>query len=362
MMNKKTLMLAAAIVAITPLSGFAETTDFKLNDLALKGDVRLRLQQEKKNTDLGRTRNRVRFRLSGERKISEDTTIGFGLASGGTDPRSTNQTLGNSFETPDIRLDKAYVQMNVLDDLTLIGGKMKNPLWNASDLLWDSDINPEGVGFKAKLKIDNLNGFVKGGYFVLDEISSTESDPFMVAIQAGGTVPIGDDTEATAALSLYRTQNTKGKTLTNSAGTNTGANTGLTEELTALVFSSEVTMKNQFGLPMVRPFGEVVINTGPSSANKGGIFGIKAGARKVKAEGQWQATLGYRYLGQDAWIDTMPDSDSYGGATDIQGLEFILKYGLSKKSSVGLDVYNTDRINGAKNSQTIVQIDLNTKF
>ena len=41
-------------------------------------------------------------------KLDEEVKVGFGLASGTNDPRSTNQSFTNSFETPDIRLDYAY--------------------------------------------------------------------------------------------------------------------------------------------------------------------------------------------------------------------------------------------------------------
>ena len=66
------------------------------------------------NTNAGNTterdRARIRFRLGAETKVNDQTKVLFGLATGGTDPRSTNQTLENSFELKDIRLDYVYAE------------------------------------------------------------------------------------------------------------------------------------------------------------------------------------------------------------------------------------------------------------
>ena len=77
----------------------------------------------------------------------ENLTVGFGLASGGDDPRSTNQTFTDSFSHKGIRIDLAFAEYRPAPWLALIGGKFKNPLWIPSDWLWDSDIRPEGGAY-----------------------------------------------------------------------------------------------------------------------------------------------------------------------------------------------------------------------
>ena len=82
-----------------------------VQNLKLKGDFRLRLQWERKqHAAEERFRGRMRYRLGLEAKLSDSVKIASGLASGGDDPRSTNQTFENSFQHPDIRLDYVYAE------------------------------------------------------------------------------------------------------------------------------------------------------------------------------------------------------------------------------------------------------------
>ena len=69
-------------------------------NMKMKGDFRLRYQNAKyKNTVDDRNRARIRFRLGAEGKVNEKLKVAAGLATGGSDPRSTNETLDNTFET-----------------------------------------------------------------------------------------------------------------------------------------------------------------------------------------------------------------------------------------------------------------------
>ena len=73
-------------------------------------------------------------------------------------------------------------------------------------------------------------------------------------------------------------------------------------------------------------------------------------------------TYQYVNLGKDAFIDAFPDSDRYGGATDAEGHEAIVEYGLSKNVTLGVDYYYARRIEAAANPEHLVQADLNLKF
>ena len=87
-----------------------------VNRLHFKGDFRLRYQYQDKKLDDGtktkRNRGRYRWRFGVVADVTQDrkVKVGFGLASGSGDPRSTNQTFTNGFETPDARIDYAYAQ------------------------------------------------------------------------------------------------------------------------------------------------------------------------------------------------------------------------------------------------------------
>lgn len=128
-----------------------------IDGIALKGDLRLRYEyrdredQDKSNRD----RMRVRLRLGGVwTNSAEDWEVAVGLASGGDDPTSTNDTWSENrfFETGDIRLDYAYAKHNFkIGDakLTATLGQHKNP-FVGSWLLWDGDVCPAGISLQAE--------------------------------------------------------------------------------------------------------------------------------------------------------------------------------------------------------------------
>jgi len=159
----------------------------------LTGDFRLREQYEKNNAKEDRWRTRIRYRLGIESQVADKFKVGFGIASGGSDPRSTNQTFQDSFSSKGINLDLAYGQYNPFKWLTLVGGKFKNPLFTPADLIWDSDITPEGGAAQFNYNVcDSLGLFTNVGFFILDERNSEtppppkeRQDPFMYVVQPG---------------------------------------------------------------------------------------------------------------------------------------------------------------------------------
>jgi len=74
---------------------------------------------------------------------------------------------------------------------------------------------------------------------------------------------------------------------------------------------------------------------------------------KVAVWKDWQAKYMYRSIGKDAVLDILPDSDAYGGFTDVKAHEYILSYGLAKNVTLDLDYYQADRIKAAKDKQKL---------
>ena len=71
-----------------------------IQKMKLKGDFRLRYQYERKQADTdARERGRIRYRLGIETDIVKDVKVGAGLASGGADPRSSNQSFADTFSS-----------------------------------------------------------------------------------------------------------------------------------------------------------------------------------------------------------------------------------------------------------------------
>ncbi len=83
--------------------------------------------------------------------------------------------------------------------------------------------------------------------------------------------------------------------------------------------------------------------------------------KKVKKKGGWLFKYMFRRLERDAWLDVFPDSDSFGGKTDVQGHELVLEYGLTDGVVLGLDYYRMKRISH-DDDQNVLQIDLNFDY
>ncbi|MFH1214392.1 MAG: putative porin, partial [Candidatus Neomarinimicrobiota bacterium] len=98
------------------------------------------------------------------------------------------------------------------------------------------------------------------------------------------------------------------------------------------------------------------------TANSGMAFGVAFGAEKIKDKGQWQVKCIYRKLEKDAWLDFLPDSDTYGGKTDVKGSEFIVQYGLTRNVVLGLDYYSIENLRGTIKPEQLLQTDIQFKF
>ncbi|MDD3375350.1 MAG: putative porin [Candidatus Omnitrophica bacterium] len=351
--------------------------------MKLKGDLRVRYQYESKAADKGqakynRSRGRYRFRLGVTTDVADQVEVGFGLATGGADPRSTNQTMGQEFETPDIRLDYAYAKYSPLSSVDIYVGRFarKPVLWQTDDLLWDGDINPDGIAVSATHSVGMLDGFLNAGVFPMFEYNTSAvekgsaADPAMYYAQVGVGSKVGEKISLKGAVAYYGFTGLEGKTFDNSAKTNTGNSTGLVYDYNTVNPTVELKISNPFegiDLPIaieaISFFGNYIYNPDPSDNNKGYLAGMKFGDKKIKNPGSWQIKYCYRHLETDAWLDIFPDSDAYGGETNVAGHEVAWSYAIKKNVILGLDYYNMHPINGStSNTQHLIQADVLFKF
>lgn len=339
-----------------------------VENMTLSGDLRVRYQTQDVDGDENPARNRWRIRLRPalETKINDKWKAGFGLATGGDDPISTNQTLENEFQTPDIRLDYAYAQYAPNKIFKLIAGKLKNPLWTTKDLMWDSDARPDGLAATFNFNAsDKVGFFVTPAYFILEEDKTTEDDPAMIAIQPGIAWKINDKINFKLAGAYYDFQNVKGSDMSvHSQETNSTDADGLwLYDLDSTSMETEVGIKIDSFIKYVSFFGEYV-KSDADEDNTGWLAGITFGNEKVSEFGNWQVTYNYRNLEKDAWVDWLPDSDFYDGETGVKGGEFEFTFGLSKNVTFGIDYYaskhNID--NPSDDDLSLIQADLVLKF
>ncbi len=349
-----------------------ESSGFKLpkwvENTKVKGDFRFRYQYQ--DTDEhgvdkeSRDRWRMRWRFGLETQVNERWKTGFRLASGGGDPRSRNLTLTDTFDTSNVQLDLAYAQFDPNKHWSLVAGKFKNPLWKPKDLLWDSDINPEGMGIQfLNYKINQFEVFATPGFYVLEEFKNDTGDPWLGLIQAGAKVKLTDSLYLKFAGAFYSFQDLKRNSFDYSAGTNsTDAGGKFKYDYDAIGADAELGIKLSGPVPFVGIFGQYV-NSDASRDDLGYLAGLKFGHKKVKKFGQWQVKYNYRRLEKDAWPDFLPDSDFCDGETDVQGNEIEFKFGLAKNVTIGLDYYKAEPIDRKPSiEEDLIQVDLVLKY
>jgi len=335
-----------------------------IKNTKIKGDFRLRYEYRDRDPSTDRHRGRYRFRLGFVTKVNDKVEVGYGLASGGSDPRSTNQTFTDSFETPDLRLDYAYAAYTPFDWLQLIGGQMKNPLWlPGGSFLWDGDIRPQGISVVMNRTFGAVDVFMNNGFWILDERSSDSNDPIMFVAQPGYKVNLGKNAYFKNAVTWYQFHNVKDTVLDYTSGTNSTDLAGnLAEDYDAFVLSGELGYKTGIAfMPFAAMYGEYVNNYTTSSDDSGYGIGIKFGHEKAK-KGKWQAGLSYHRLERDAWLDVLPDSDTYGGSTNVKAIIAKFKYGLMDNVEFGATFFHSKPISGVSLDEDLLQVDMVFKF
>lgn len=364
-----------------------------VDKLTFKGDLRLRYQGHETepanpaNKATHRSRGRYRLRLGMDAQINPQWKVGTRLASGALgDPRSTNETMGDAFDMDPVTIDRAYASYKPFKWVELTGGKIKNPIWKTKDLLWDGDINPEGVAAKFKYKpMDNLEVFATPAFLLLTEAGGSTDDATVSLLQAGLKWKFAKNMYLKFAPTYYATDNMQQQAvggLTGSAGTNTADTLGNhLFEYNSVAGDIELAFDKVSGpVPFVALFGQYVVSNADDAKrlaatgaqvnddyNTGYLAGIKFGHKKVKGFGQWQAKFNVRELEMDAWPDFLSDSDFYGGATNAEGWEAELAFGLHKNVTLGLDYYKTKLLYTAPGAlsdreQDLLQVDLVIKY
>jgi hypothetical protein len=344
----------------------AEALPSWIRNTSFKGDLRLRYQwSDREDGNQDRSRFRGRFRIGFVTKVNEKMAIGVGLATGDDNPRSTNQTFGDSFSTGDIRLDYGYASYKPFDWLQLIGGKFKNTLWlPGGSFLWDSDIRPEGLAVSMNRTVGRVELFMNNAFLIIQENADSSRDPVMFVFQPGYRVNLGERAYFKNALSVYQSSKVEGSELKFSTGSNTMNLDGtLAEDYDPIVVSGELGCKTGLVLlPFAALYSEYVNNTAVSSKDSGYIVGFKFGHEKVKKPRQWKASVHYQRLERDAWLDILPDADAYGGETDSESYVMKVTYGLMKNVTLGTNYYHNKSLSGDSNNEDILEADMVFKF
>lgn len=142
------------------------------------GDFRLRYENTanvEPGTPLFEARHRevVRFRAGATIQINDLIQFGGRMATGSQDdPNTADVTLGNFVDDLDVSLDRLYIALKH-QDLFISGGKFANP-FRRTALVWDGDVNPQGVaGSYTFAGSGPISAKFIGMYAIIDEHSGS---------------------------------------------------------------------------------------------------------------------------------------------------------------------------------------------
>jgi hypothetical protein len=230
----------------------AEQSKWKITEgiksVQLYGDIRFRYENRDasdsadNHIDLQRIRYALRFGLRGD--AFDDFYYGLRLETA-VNPRSPWVTLGTSSSsspyqgpfgksTDSLGVGQVYIGWRPSDWLDVTIGKMPNLLYT-TPMVWDSDINPEGLVERLKYTVGQADFFGTMGQFYYADFNPNNVSPglgfnlgahslgqqtmdiFMFAWQGGLTYHITPTTSAKIAVTLYNYAGLQGSLLGGSA-------------------------------------------------------------------------------------------------------------------------------------------------
>lgn len=365
-----------------------------LTEFKLSGDVRLRHQQETQAPQNGtitneRTRERFRFRFNGDALMQKGWGAGFALE---TAPAadSGNQTFENGNNDYNIYLARAYVSWRPNLNWLFVGGKQKNPFYT-TDMVWDGDINPQGVteiythylGTKDTLEF-------RASQMIMDDnneanaVGRARRDAWLFAQQAVYTHWFGKDAIGNVVNSfviapgfmIYNDSTLSGfDNETSFAGTTdglavftmpgevnfvgiNGAGTGLKVYWDlAYNLEAQARVRRVYNLP-----------TQPKDATAW-LVGVGYNFGSGKVQGDYSIKLDYRSLGTGSLDLNLSDSDFAFGRLNQEGFKLSGAYNITDFASLNATYfYTTDKREtqtsaaGNLDHSQIVQLDLVVKF
>jgi len=105
-----------------------------------------------------------------------------------------------------------------------------------------------------------------------------------------------------------------------------------------------------------------IVNGRTDGGDSAFFLNLLAGNRALDERGDWNVSLGYRYVESDAVIDGFTDSDFGGGGTNMKGFTLGGQYTLSRSVRLGARWMSAEEIVGPQLRSDILYFDINAKF
>ena len=340
----------------------------------IKGDIRLRHESVDASTNTpsnisgDQDRQRVRARLGVYSEINPQVDAGIRVATGSSsDARSTNQSLDGQFNKKSIWLDQAYLDYHptAVPNLHVIGGKIAQPWVSMGDVIWDGDINPEGLAVTYKMPLAGKTElFGSTGYYVLTDNVDGEGYQFqhdlrMYTGQAGIRFAPADTVKVTLGGSLYAFDND-----TDSTGLAINGNAPGSNEFQLYEGFGQIDLT---GLAIPLSFyGQYVVN---GDAQRTATVGKEDTAYLFGAKTKFYGIgldYNYRDVERNSVVGAFTDSDFGNGFTGGKGHKVKVSYDIDKNFAVAAsylmakDAYVATGDN--KQDVDTLQLDVEAKF
>jgi hypothetical protein len=288
--------------------------------LSIAGDFRLRQESSFKLDDQpGRHRQRVRFRLGATYQVTDEVLAGVRLVTGSRlDANSPHVTLGEEFHKLEASLDRVFLSYKpkAVSGLTATAGKFGHPFWTNpvySDLVWDADVQPEGVALTYSRKGSGAleRWDLTVGEYVLLEQALSDARSFVA--QAAVHAKLGKNWKPSVAVGYYHygdltPDGAQGIVNENSGNATVGAGPTLDFASRFAILNPIVALRYEGGKYPIVLSGEYIKNLKAGiEQDQGWAVGIAIGSARKK--GDWRAYYQWQTVEQDAVLSLISQDD-----------------------------------------------------
>ena len=350
------------------------------------------------NSQTEQDRFRVRARLGATADLTDNIEAGVRVSTGDpTNPVTYQQTMGTYFDGYQVVMDLAYLKFAPNPDLTLIGGRFKNPFF-FTDLVWWNDISLDGFSGSYLWRLsDLLQPFFTGGAFPLQQAVLSTDDKYLFAGQVGLDINPQKNLSGKLGVAFYDFVHTRGiannpafpdqydwtaPAFEQKGNTLFDIQPSGTTPIYALAANyHELDITGRFDIAFWNPIhviltGDYVNNLGFNrrsverltgvpdvpTQTEGYLAGLTVGYPEIKARWDWRVYGYYKYLEADAVIDAYTDPDFHLGGTNAKGWVIGADLGVGKNLWTSVKWTTANEIKGPPFAIDSLFVDLNYRF
>ncbi|MDP8986435.1 MAG: putative porin [Pseudomonadota bacterium] len=349
------------------------------------------------NSTAANNRLRFRSRFGFDAIVGDTVTAGIRVSSGGvgsgSNAGSENQTIGNYSTRSAVGFDRAYISYHPWSWLEASGGRLGNPFFKPTTLIWADDLSLEGVVLNVHPNFGpRLMWFTTAGAFPILQVDPTPGNSakskWLYGFQTGVDLRFTQSSGLRLAAALYDYRHIEGIPNSSTVVTDYSSSAAPFRQTGNTVFDVNGLLNTQNGtqnylyglaskfheanvsasldLGFVGPThiiidGDWVKNLGFNSTEieqrtgyqvnrqvKGWQTRVSVGYPTMQQKNAWQAYVGYRYAQRDSTVDAFTEQDFHLGGTDAQGYYLGVRYALEKNTFVNLRWFSAKQIDGVE--------------